>query len=813
MYNFTRKSPVEQFYIGTMTNTVSLFNKGYCFFCLLDGDAKLFINRESYTMSSNDILFIPPNTSYMLQANDMVAFFLLTLQPAFFEEYMDPDRYHIECCSLTDGEHNYEPLRQQLSAIALAWFSDPETNFLYLQSQIYGFLHYLKYYHIKEKERVFDETMSRKQTERIRQMMDFLAVHCDRQLSLSDLSDALGLTPQYIANFFKKTMHMTFFEYLTAIRLGRSRRQLIFTGEPLAKIAANNGFTNTTSFVKLFTGQYQMPPEEYRQNHTVPASHILSGNVVLITTPELAKDYILNFILPSHTMIPFIERSQVQQIVGNTALKKPYMPIWKTLINLGSIQNFVHAEFRAHLASMQAALSFKYGRIVRPFDVVYMEVIDGKRTYNFSHLFKSLDFIQNLQLIPFIELGNKQNKINLDSKEHIRLYPVEASETYYEKLQEILPQFICCSINRYGFHTVETWKFEVWTEHITLFDDNEAPEVYAQHFKLISDIIKAYVPGCEVGGPGYNTYAPISYFQKVMEALAQTGCLPDFITAYVYPYIIAPNAQLPAPDNFVFSMISPDKNIYHDRIQRIHDCWKSNYSQIPKLYITEYCADISSRNFINDSIYQATFVAKLNLDNMELVDGLGYWLASDISLEYKDSNKILFGGNGLLNRNGIEKPSFHAFRMLSDLGSFLIARGENYIITASSDSSFQIILYSYAHLNEAFCSNNTTYAYLKNATAVFEQRSPIDINISLLNIPSGSYRIKHFTQNSEYGNLLNEWIRIGAIENLRTSEIEYLKNVSHPRLEIQFKDTETSLDLSCHLMGQEVNLYFIDLVI
>ena len=147
------------------------------------------------------------------------------------------------------------------------------------------------------------------------------------------------------------------------------------------------------------------------------------------------------------------------------------------------------------------------------------------------------------------------------------------------------------------------------------------------------------------------------------------------------------------------------------------------------------------------------------------------------------------------------------------MGSRLVSKGSNYLLTRSGNEHFQLILYNYAHMHEDFCRDNTSYASLKNPTAVFEPMEPKDITLSLNPLEAGTYRIRHYTINNDYANLLNEWIRLGAPENLSRGDIDYLTGSSWPHQELYFKEISVSLEISCHLQPQEVDLYLIDRIV
>ena len=116
-------------------------------------------------------------------------------------------------------------------------------------------------------------------------------------------------------------------------------------------------------------------------------------------------------------------------------------------------------------------------------------------------------------------------------------------------------------------------------------------------------------------------------------------------------------------------------------------------------------------------------------------------------------------------------------------------------------------------MHEEFCRDNTSYASLKNPTAVFEHMAPRDITFFLDGLTPGTYRLRHFAINNDWGNLLNEWIRLGATENLSRGDIDYLASSSRPHHELSIRAIEDSMDITCRLESQSVNIFFIDRII
>ena len=811
--NFSQDTtPINDIYTGIITSSALLYNSTYTFFCLLDGDAVItFKDQRLSQLSREDVVFIPPDTQWEISTSDSVIFFVVSFNYLFAENALAYRAFERLTCNAALTRQSPDTwLIQQLASIATAALSD--AGAMLLAALSLNLFQYIGSRYLTDIYPCRPDGLSEKQFRNILKITDYIQTHYTSPITLAALGEVFDMTPQYLSGFFKQATGGTVFEYLEKVRLQRAFDHVARSQETPFYIAAVTGFPNLNAFTKAFTSRYGQTPEQWRKTHPVKPPALLSGSLSRIASPGLSRDYINNYIpLRPSTAPELLKSRDTARICIPAGAGEPYAQPWSQIVNLGFVQSFMHGDYRHQLSQIQEIMHFRFGRLLRPFDIVHPVTVDGCRLYDFSKLFRVLDYMHPIRPLPLIELGNKPPKINVNVMDHVDFNTPQAVADYYEQLLDILPKFLHQCMNRYGADEVSGWQFELWTEHIYIDTSVESPEVYAQYFAKIYRTIKDILPGCGVGGPGYNTGAPLPRFGRVMDCVLATGCIPDFITAYIYPYV---------PENNEFfvntkhrPILSPDKTIYYRRLKRLRDYCQEHYPEISRLWITEYACDVSSRNFINDSIYQATFIAKFNLDGLGLADAFAYWLISDISLEYKDSNRILFGGNGLINRNGIYKPGFHAAHFLKDMGERILYKGENCLLTSAHGTHYQLIVFNYAHLHADFCRDNTSYASLKNPTAVFEATDPKDMTFVLSGLAPGNYRIHHYAINNDHANLLNEWIRLGAPENLSRSDIRYLQSRSWPHQELYFKEISGELELSCHLMPQEVDLYLIDKII
>jgi len=187
---------------------------------------------------------------------------------------------------------------------------------------------------------------------------------------------------------------------------------------------------------------------------------------------------------------------------------------------------------------------------------------------------------------------------------------------------------------------------------------------------------------------------------------------------------------------------SSEKNYLLNKLRSIEKNIKDFGYSAGEIIISEWNSTVSNRNYTNDSCSKAAYIIKNVIDSIGKVDKLGYWMASDISGEYLDTDLLLQGGTGLISKNGMKKPSFYAFYFLEKLSENMVQKGNNYIITKNSNNSFTMICNNYKHFNNSYLLNTEENISLDELENIYENENELNISFSILNSSSGRYRVK-----------------------------------------------------------------------
>ena len=84
---------------------------------------------------------------------------------------------------------------------------------------------------------------------------------------LTVLSEAFGVTPQYISNVFKKYRDENVKDYIARRKLAQAKALLTGTDLPVREIAARLGYAGEIGIIRLFRKYEGTTPGDYRAQH------------------------------------------------------------------------------------------------------------------------------------------------------------------------------------------------------------------------------------------------------------------------------------------------------------------------------------------------------------------------------------------------------------------------------------------------------------------------------------------------------------------------------------------------------------------
>jgi beta-xylosidase/AraC-like DNA-binding protein len=590
--------------------------------------------------------------------------------------------------------------------------------------------------------------------QRLNAIQNYIAENYRLPITLTDLAKDQFMTPQYLSRLFKKLTGVNFYEYLSQVRLGSAVLDLIGSEETISKIAYQNGFPSAMAFGRLFRNKYGTTPHVYRKEsrHRNQAAVAEAESAVAKIAFERVQSYFDTYLKSARTELVKPSMGPGMRIEVDVTKSSPTRFEWDHLINLGFASDLSKANMKAQIEMMQGRMNFTYARFQGIFneDPSLLSINSSKRSYYNADAI--IDYLLSIHLLPFIEIGNKPKKINRRPRFNVFNEEKNYQHLTNGQIEAALQDFLKHSVNRYGLSEVGKWKFEFWAEHDEkLYYDPAYLRTYIETFTRLYRLVKSLVPTAQFGGPGFNMAADLEVLDTILAGLKRQAITPDFVSLYSYPYTLIQSGETTdghkdSEYSFLWGKHDFVRNLKHvkKRIRQIN-------SGVRHFYVTEWNVDYSNRNYLHDACFKAPFQLQTILDCQGQIDGVGYWLLSDISSEYGDSDSLLYGGAGLINRNGIRKPGFFAFDFLTSLGGHLLHKGDNHIITRHSENEYEVLVFNYKYLNHYALVHPEREKSLRDLDAQLEDQEDLVVSVVLRQVVPGRYSVKQYILNSEHG--------------------------------------------------------------
>lgn len=354
---------------------------------------------------------------------------------------------------------------------------------------------------------------------------------------------------------------------------------------------------------------------------------------------------------------------------------KPFPHYWELCVGSCHAVMGLRQDWRQQLAKCQHELGFQYVRFHGLLDDALSVCIretdplgksrDGKLRTSFFNIDQIFDFLLDIGMKPFIELGFMPGALASGTTTCFHYKANVTPPADYGQWEALIHALTRHLVERYGLEEVRSWFFEVWNEpNLSFFWDG----TQAEYFKLYAHAaraIKAVDGQLRVGGPATSVN---SWIPEMLDFCRSSGAPLDFISTHHYPTDdpLWRNSQLTLEE--FFRQFSHLMGQYERGVlQKMTARARAEAGDFP-LYYTEWNTSARLPDPIHDEAYSAALVLKTIADNDGLVDGYSFWTFSDLFEEGGQFPAPFHGGFGLQTIHGIPKPTYRVFELLHHLG-------------------------------------------------------------------------------------------------------------------------------------------------
>lgn len=775
---------------------------------VLEGAIELEAGQCKHTIETDDFMVINSNVGYSYHASEKVLVGRLMIPYASVAALFEGQQLYFYCNSSNEKSEKYDTMRYCIRQI-FNYQQFKEGQSIILQRGLCYRLLYIMTSNFTVKKGMDKYNSLRGiKDERMNEILNYIMNHYKEQITLNDLSNQLYLSTAYISKYIKKNVGLSFLKLLNNIRLEYAVEELIHSDKTIIKIAMDHGFSNLAAFNREFQEMYQESPKEYRKKNVTER-----GGEIEETEKEVlaqVEQYMMSNLVDTAEAEHFLQEDMTFTVKDT----KPLHKNWKEMINIGAAVELLRFDVREQVLYLVQNLGFRYVRFwnLLSSDMMIQENSDSK-IYNFSEIDKVLDFLVKHHIYPYIELSTKK-KVLFENVEKM-IFDVDL---YVEKEKNVtqlegcfLDELMRHIVSRYGVEEVEHWYIELEKNTSSLWkrvpgEYDQTVEEYFRAFDMVYTVLKKYAPNINIGGPGGSIAYVGSKVMNIYKLWAQRKIHPDFITMYCYPYIMDQKLVAAGRNPYL-----PEENILSTAILNAKEMLAEvGFSHIP-IHVSEWSSTLSNRNVLNDGAFKGAYMMKNYMQNHENAEMAGYWIGTDIFSGYYDSKELLFGGCGLVSKDGICKPVFYAFLFLNRLKKYIIGESENVLATYDGKQSYSICCHNYKHFNFRFYLEEENKIKIESQERLFEDNENKQIHIKIRDIENGIYVVKEYSVSKEVGNIQHEWKKIGYYESLNLDEISYLQAVSQPKVYISQQNvTGHELELNLLLKAQEMKNIMIE---
>jgi xylan 1,4-beta-xylosidase len=436
---------------------------------------------------------------------------------------------------------------------------------------------------------------------------------------------------------------------------------------------------------------------------------------------------------------------------------------YSEVVGAGRAAEGLRADWVRDLAIVHKECGFKYIRfhgLLHDEMGVYSEDKLGKPIYNFQYVDALYDSILNIGMKPFVELAFMPDKLKSNDKTIFWWKGNISPPKDYDKWQKLITALTKHWTERYGENEVKQWYFEVWNEpNLDFFFSG----TQADYFKLYESSVKAVKSisqNYRVGGPAT---AGRAWIPETIDFAAKNKVQLDFITTHDYGV----NGIGFDDDGNQKLFLDTSPNAIIGGVKEVNKQIKSSAMPNLPLHYTEWSSSYSPRDPVHDSYISAPYILSKLKGSQGFIDSMSYWTFTDIFEESGTVPNPFHGGFGLINFQGIRKPSFYAYQFLNRLGNEELKSSDSDSWTTRTKNGVQVLLWNYTPL---ITTESDQVFYKKDLPA----KSFGKVSVAISDIPAGNYQLNVYRIGYQVNDVYADYLKMGSPQNLSRGQVKEL---------------------------------------
>ena len=363
-------------------------------------------------------------------------------------------------------------------------------------------------------------------------------------------------------------------------------------------------------------------------------------------------------------------------------------------------------DHQEHILKAAKECGFKYLRFHGLFQDdlgIYRENKAGEPIYSWQYADQVYDFIIDSGLRPFVVFDFMPEALASGQKhiywEHSNITPPKD----YTKWQNLIYETVKHFTERYGEEEVSKWYFEVWNEPDKNFFTGTI-EDYLNMYRTAALAVKSVSSNYQIGGPAIA--GDLTWIERLISYCYDKDIPLDFISAHTYSATTFSGDKnyttpsLPTIPTWCPGPAWPLGNLKYDpegtgqAIERVYRTVKSSDMPNLNIHYTECGLTWDYWDPLRDAYQAPSFIlSRMKSIQKDRIKSLSYCMVSDIFEEDGPPTDYFHGGFGLLNLQGLRKPSYFAYKFFNELGDTALKCTDSNAFACTSHQNVQILFW------------------------------------------------------------------------------------------------------------------------
>jgi len=460
------------------------------------------------------------------------------------------------------------------------------------------------------------------------------------------------------------------------------------------------------------------------------------------------------------------EHSDDRQIYADVKSEGgPLGSVFRFCVGAGRANEGLRADWQRQLREAKQLCGFEYIRMhgLLCDDMGVYREEHGRPIYNWQYIDELYDFLVDLKVRPFVELGFMPGGLASGNKTIFWWRGNVTPPKDYAKWGDLITALVSHWTERYGLDEVKKWYFEVWNEPNLDGFWAADQKAYFHLYSVTADAVKKVSPDFRVGGPATagNGWVP-----EFIDYCASSHSPLDFISTHTY------GVEVGFLDEFGGrgTVLSKHPESVSGDVQHTRAAIRASSMPSLPLFYTEWSSSYTPADPVHDNYVSAAYILDKLKNSIDYADSMSYWTFTDIFEEAGPRTTPFHGGFGLINYQGIKKPSFRAYELLNKLGpTKLQCTDPRSLVTKDSNGGVQALFWDFTN-NIPDHENNQAY-YI---TDIKPSLKPA-VKLRISNLVAGRYKVSVYRVGYRMNDPYADYFDLGRPSQLTRPQVEEIK--------------------------------------